>query len=256
MRKEAWQLSTSIDGVIFDCDSTLSAVEGITELAKFHQVYQQVHELTEDAMARTGMNALLYQQRLQLVNPAYSDMEKVAKIYWQERTQDIEAVINTLQAAGKVIYVVSAGLQQCVEPFAAKLNIPAAHVFAVSIQFDADGTYVNFDESSPLITSTGKSQIVAQLKAKHRRLALIGDGMNDIEASKVVDRFIGYGGSCYRQNIADLSPFYLRCTSMLPVLSLLLTDLEVEHLSVEGQALYHRGLKLITEQQVEFRTVS
>lgn len=255
MKKLDWQIETPIDAVIFDCDSTLSYVEGITELAKMHHVYDAVHALTEEAMARTGINLELYRQRLELVKPTRKEMEEVADIYWDQRTEDTHELITLLQELGKEVYVLSAGIQESVELFVRRMNIPSENVFAVPVYFDEGGEYKDFDRSCPLASMTGKSKIVEKLKQKHSRLVLVGDGMNDIEASRKVDRFIGYGGSCYRPGIAELSPFYLRCKSMSPVLPLILANQEVGLLPVTGSKLLERGLLLIEEQQVEFRKI-
>lgn len=251
-----WHLEAPIDAVIFDCDSTLSFVEGITELAKMHDVFEEVHELTEEAMAKTGVNVEMYRKRLELVRPTKQEMSEVAEIYWQERTKDVQVVIAQLQALGKEVYVLSAGIQQSVELFANRLNIPSQNVFAVSVFFDDKGEYQDFDRSSSLACSTGKSQIVEKLRERHTRLAMVGDGMNDIEASSSVDRFIGYGGSCYRLAIAKFSPFYIRCKSMSPVLPLVVTETEMKNALESAQDLFKRGVKFIEDGQVEFRTIT
>ncbi len=255
MNKKTWQIKTPLDAVIFDCDSTLSSVEGISVLAQMHNVYKEVDKLTEIAMAKTGINKELYHQRLALVKPLAGEMNTVARAYWDALTPDVDKVIHVLQQLGKTVYVLSAGIKQTVVKFAEKLNIPAANVYAVEIYFDNNGQYKDFDQSSPLATISGKSEIIDQLRKTHQYIAHVGDGMNDIEAAKAVDRFIGYGGACYRESIAELSPFYLRCKSMAPLLALTLT--ENEALALEGNAkdLYQLGIELISKDQLEIRSI-
>lgn len=247
MRKHTWHPKEPIDAVIFDCDSTLSAVEGIAVLAEQNGVYDEVHGLTEEAMAVSGMNTNLYRARLDLVKPSQLQLQALGSSYWDAVTPHVMPVIQTLHALGKTVYVVSAGIQEAVVDFAEKLNIPSANVFAVHVYFDASGQYKDFDSHSPLATSTGKSEIVAMLRQKFATVAHIGDGMNDVEAAKSVDRFIGYGGACYRQSIADLSQYYLTCASMTPVLPLLLTEQEAMQLTPESQVVYQQGVALMSE---------
>ena len=252
MNQPLWQLIRPLDAVIFDCDSTLSGVEGITVLATQNGVFQAVNDLTEKAMAETGLTLPLYQERLALVLPHASQMQAVVEAYWQNRTPDVAAVIDGLHALGKPVYVLSAGVRSAVVDFAARLNIPASHVYAVDVYFDALGNYRDFDHDSPLAGSHGKSLIVQQLKKQHATIAHIGDGMNDVEAARVVDRFIGYGGVCYRPSIARLSPYYIRSLSLAPVFPLLLADGERERLPCVAQRVYDKGREMF-KREVEIR---
>lgn len=250
MQAFPWQIKNPIDAIMFDCDGTLSSVEGITVLAEFNHVFPAVHALTEQAMAETGLSADLYQQRLDLTKPELFQIQRVVDAYWQQLTPDTAEVIDCLLTLGKSVYVVSAGVQQAVTLFAAKLGISADHVFAVDVYFDQDGHYKDFDRSSPLTDQLGKSKIVEQLRVIHHKIAHIGDGMNDIEAAKVVDRFIGYGGAYYRESIAQLSPFYITSPSLAPALPLLLTENEAAALSGSAKILYQSGLQKIQQGQL------
>ena len=61
-----WQLKNPIEAIVFDCDGTLSAIEGVNELAKNSGVHQIIEELTHKAMSVAGLNPELYQKRLDL----------------------------------------------------------------------------------------------------------------------------------------------------------------------------------------------
>ncbi len=250
---KSWVLSKPIDGIVFDCDSTLSQIEGIDALATKNNVKEAVHELTEEAMAKTGLNEHLYQARLDLVKPHQSQLNDVAELYLQKVTPDIPAVIAALQSLNKKVYVVSAGVLQCVIGFAEKIGVSAEHVFAVDVYFDAQGNYKDFDRQSPLSRQRGKCEILRQLRQDDQRFAHVGDGMNDVDVLGEVDRFIGYGGAEYRQSIAELSDFYISSLSMAPVLPLLLTEDEAGELAGSAADLYRKGLGLIDEGGVEFR---
>lgn len=236
------QKNAPIDAVIFDCDGTLSSVEGIIELAKQNGVLQAVSELTELAMATVGVNESLYRQRLALVQPTHDQITDLATIYWRNLTPDVAEVITILQNLGKKVVVVSAGITQSVVLFAKKLNIQPQDVYAVAVDFDADGRYKDFDTQSPLVRQRGKAEIALALKQQYPRIAHIGDGMNDADAAQEVDLFIGYGGVYFRQSIADLSDAYVTSKSMAAVLPLILTAEEAASLPAEHLALYEQGL--------------
>lgn len=219
-------LTSPADAVIFDCDGTLSTVEGVVELAKQGDVFQQVSDLTEAAMQTSGVNHVLYRQRLELLQPSLDQVTALADLYWQHLTPGVDQLVKILQKLGKSVFVASAGIAQAVVPFAARLNIAPEKVYSVALDFHEDGSYQDFDASSPLVRQYGKAEIVESLRQDYRCIVHIGDGMNDAEAAKAVDLFIGYGGTYYRQSIADLSDVYLSEASMMAALPFILTDKE------------------------------
>ena len=223
-------LSTPIDAVVFDCDGTLSHIEGIDELAEANGVGEPVKKLTADAMGRSGINPELYRQRLDLVLPTRSQVDALADDYFQHKAPDLLPVLQALTSLGKTIYVVSAGLYPAVAGFSAQLNLPAKQVFAVNIYFDDAGNYRDFDPHSPLVFAEGKRQVVQQLREKHPRLIYVGDGLNDLSTQDLVTRFVGYGGAFYRENIRKSCEYYITVPSMLPLLPLCLTMQEMSHL--------------------------
>lgn len=245
-----WQLQTPLDAIIFDCDGTLSAIEGIDELAKKNGAGKEVSSLTEDAMSKSGLNLSLYKKRLDLVRPTQEQVFSLGMEYYVHRIPDLEQVISVLRRLNKTIYVVSAGLSPSVTIFGGLLQIPAANIFAVNIQFDDQGHFLDFDHKSPLVTKEGKRLIVTQLKARHDQMAYLGDGMNDYAVYDLVTRFIGYGGSFYRENIAALCAYYIKTQPLAPLLPLVLTESEYKSLLPQEQALYNQGLETIKENKV------
>lgn len=212
-----------IDAVIFDCDGTLASIEGITELAKLKNKEDIIRALTEEAMNKTGLSADLYEKRLDIVKPSREDCVEVAKRYIEYVTPDAKDVIQQLQQANKSVYILSAGVDACVLPFAAYLGISAEHVYSVPIFFDDDNKYAGFDETCPLIDNQGKYIIGESLSKKHSNMIAVGDGMNDVSLKPLLHQFIGFGGSFYRENIKRLSDVYITQNSLNPVLKLCLT---------------------------------
>jgi phosphoserine phosphatase len=247
-----WQLQLPINAVIFDCDGTLSAIEGIDELARLNGAGEAVSTLTAEAMDKFGINPDLYAKRLQLAMPREEQVLALGETYYAHRVPDAVEVIQTLQELNKKVYLVSAGLYQAVAIFGALLKIPASQIFAVDIQFDEQGHYLNFDSTSPLTQHEGKRQIASQLQAQHHSIAYIGDGMNDAIAKEVVTRFVGYGGIFYRDNIAAACEFYIKSKSIASLLPLLLTQQESLQLSATEKLLYQAGLAAIDGNAVDF----
>lgn len=231
-----------LDAIIFDCDGTLSHIEGIVELAQNNGVGEQVRELTEAAMGQVGMNPAIYQERLRLVMPTAEQVAHLGQTYYKNAAPDLVAVLQILQRLNKVIYIVSAGLYPSVVDFAQLLHIAPEAVFAVNISFDQRGHYLDFDRDSPLVHANGKELIVKQLRQKHREIMFVGDGLTDLVTRDHIARFVGYGGAFYRQNIADAAEFYISAPTMAPVLALSLTDEEKSLLKSDEQFYYEKGL--------------
>jgi phosphoserine phosphatase len=239
------QLQQPMDAIIFDCDGTLSSIEGIDELARQNGVAAPVAALTAIAMGRTGINPDLYQERLSLVKPHSEQVLALGREYYQEITPDARAVVQIFQRLEKAIYLVSAGLMPAVKIFGELLQIPAANIFAVNIEFDAVGNYLSYDNTSPMTRADGKRRIVTEIKNQQANVAYVGDGLNDLAVYDLATRFIGMGGAYFRQNIADKCEFYITDASLAPLLPLLLTAREAEALYATERIFYQKGLQLI-----------
>lgn len=242
-----WQLTDPINAIIFDCDGTLSKIEGIDELATSNNTSHIVQELTQEAMGKTGMNVGIYNKRLEIVNPTQEKILALGENYIKNHSPDAKEVIAIFKALNKPVYIISAGIFQAVNIFANWLGIDESHVYAVNVFFDDKGHYAGFDEQSPLVTRNGKQIFVNTLSQDLPRLGYIGDGLNDYEVYHLVTRFIGYGGAYYRQNIADLCEFYVKNASLAAILPLLLTQDEYQQLNSTHQLLYNKGLAYVVK---------
>ena len=245
-----WQLLAPMDAIVFDCDATLSQVEGIDILAKENGVEKAVHQLTEEAMGKTGITEKLYEQRLDLVKPTVQQLAQLGATYYEHLTPDADRLIHTFHHLKKAVYVISAGIRSAVENFAARLGVPSQHVFAVEVYFDEQGRYAEFDHHSPMTRRYGKCEIIEKLKQTHPRVLSIGDGINDVETAGIVSRFVGYGGANFREHIANLCDFYIGSPSLLPLLPLALTKKESTQLSETLRPIYEEGLQYMTTGKV------
>lgn len=244
-------MQTPINAVIFDCDGTLSTIEGIDQLAYKNDVAAIVQRLTQDAMGKSGMSIDIYAKRLDLVKPTESDLNQLADTYFATLAEDAIAVIDFLRALQKDIFIVSAGLFPAVSQLAKKLNISSQHVYAVDVTFDSLGQYRDFDRTSPLVIKHGKRHIVEQIKQQHPSLSYIGDGLSDLEVADLVTRFIGYGGAFYRENIEQQCHYYIRSLSLAPLLPLILTKEELQILAKRNKPLYDKAFQLFQEGKIK-----
>ena len=211
-----------VDYVLFDCDSTLSSLEGIDELAKQIGVHDQLAPLTQAAMEGEVKLDEIYKKRLELIQPDKHTIEWLAQRYIETLVTDADIVIEKLQKANKQIHIISGGLRQAILPLAKKLNIAEINVHAVDVYFDSNETYTGFNEQSPLARSGGKAVVSQQIIGESRKAVLIGDGVTDLEAQNERVHFIGFGGVIIRDLVRNQSKDYIEKSTLLPLLDRLL----------------------------------
>ena len=211
-----------VDYILFDCDSTLSSLEGIDELAKQIGVHEQLAPLTQAAMEGKVKLDDIYKKRLELIQPDKQALEWLAKRYIETMVADADVVIEKLQKADKQIHIISGGLRQAILPLAEKLNIAEFNVHAVDVYFDSNDLYTGFDEQSPLVRSGGKAVISQQIIGESGKAVLIGDGVTDLEAQHERIHFIGFGGVVIRELVRSQSNTYIEEATLLPLLDRLL----------------------------------
>jgi phosphoserine phosphatase len=248
-----WQLSTPLNGIVFDCDGTLSHIEGIDELARNSNYYAEICAMTLHAMSHAGLTEEIYTKRLQLIKPSRAQILDLTNLYINHVTPYAKNVIDIFKSLGKEIYILSSGITAAVTPFGNYLGIKNENIYAVNVSFNEDGTYHHFDQDNPLIRAGGKIHFIKHILAKSSRLALIGDGVSDSEAAQQVTRFIGYGGAAIKQKVADLSTYYLMYPSLLPLLPLCLTIEETKLLNGSAKEYYEKGILLIEQGAVIIR---
>jgi len=208
----------SFDIICFDCDSTLSKIEGIDELGRKSGLYDELVALTNAAM--NGELALeeVYGRRLSLIKPNKNQLDDLADLYIAEIVDGVEEIFSTLLAQGKQVHIISGGLRQAILPLAKKLGLEADRVHAVDVEFNADGTYKEFDQQSPLAKNGGKSIVCKQIKSEDLTMAMIGDGKTDLEAKHAGAKVIGFGGVMQRDIVVEQADVFVNETSLMAVL--------------------------------------
>jgi phosphoserine phosphatase len=218
------------DAVCFDCDSTLSRIEGIDELASRRGLKHEVSRLTEAAMNGSLAIDAVYAERLSIVSPDEAAIAWLGERYVQELVPGARETVEALHRLGKVLYVVSGGLLPAVRHLSRALAIPDPHVLAVAVHFDGAGAYLGFDSASPLARADGKAVVCRQLAARHGSIAMVGDGMTDIAARAGGAYVVGFGGVAYREQVAKGSDCYIAGPELTATLEQLLSEEEREAL--------------------------
>ena len=216
---------------MFDCDSTLSAVEGIDELADSPEKQAAVASLTESAMDGSMPLEEVYDQRLSLLSPTRNEIRSVKAQYKANVVPDAKAVIAALTAAGAEPWIISGGLSEPVAEFATWLGVDPARVRAVGTEFNpltgdwwqgqTDPHYAKHD-GGHLTTSTGKADVIRDAVPGSARRLLVGDGASDLAANAEVDLFVAYAGVVARDTVVTEAPVVITSHSLAPVLALAL----------------------------------
>jgi phosphoserine phosphatase len=223
----------SFDLIFFDCDSTLSAIEGIDELARLKGKEWRVGLLTQKAMDGDLDLREVYGKRLQAIRPTRGQLKEIEDRYWQTLVPDAAAVIAALRFLNKQIFIISGGLAEPVRGFGRRLGVPPENIRAVELEYNElsgewwryhdpsardEQTYMGYDEG-PLTVSSGKPDVVRELAgARGGRRLMIGDGVSDLAARAVVDLFVGFGGVVARDKVKSAAEAFVTSSSLAPIL--------------------------------------
>lgn len=228
-------LPAPLAAIWFDCDSTLSTIEGIDELLRDTAPDRRaaIAALTERAMNGDLPLDEVYAVRLATLRPRRAQLEEVGEYYCRRLTADAAATVAALQFLGKHVGIASGGLLLPVLRVARELGIAADHVRAVAITFDAGGDYLDFDRNSPLTRNGGKVTVLEALPTTMRPLAFVGDGVTDLETQGHVARFVGFGGVVRRAAVEARAECFVADRSLAAVLPFVTTAAEQRRLAAE-----------------------
>ncbi|GIK28427.1 MAG: HAD-IB family phosphatase [Chloroflexi bacterium] len=260
----------SYDLIFFDCDSTLSTIEGIDELARLKGKELRVGVLTHKAMNGELDLSQVYGKRLQAIRPTRGQLKAIEDLYMQTIVPDVQAVFDALRFLNKTVFIISGGLAEPVRGFGKRLGVPLENIRAVELEYDElSGEWWRYDEpqtrnaqqfmdhdNGPLTVSSGKPQTILDLTSKRagRRL-MVGDGSSDLATRSVVDLFVGFGGVVKRETVLQGSDAFVHTPSIAPVLPLAAGPAGYQRvLGTPHQAVFDRGIRLALEGGLTFRT--
>jgi phosphoserine phosphatase len=238
-----------VAAVVFDCDSTLSAIEGIDELAA--DVRREVEALTDAAMRGELPLEAVYGRRLELIQPTAAAVAALADRYVEAMVPDAVEVVAALGLEGIDVRIMSGGLRPAVLAVADRLGISGSKVAAVDIRFSDTGAYAGFDTRSPLARAGGKREVMQLWRSEiGGPVMMVGDGATDLETRGVADVFVAYAGVVHRPAVANAADVVVRSRSLAPVLPLALGG-ERPRLQA-GRAIYDRGMALLEQHYHDY----
>ena len=263
----------SYDLIFFDCDSTLSRIEGIDELARLKGKAARVGLLTNKAMDGELDLADVYGKRLKAVRPTRAQLKAIEERYWETMVEDAQELVAALQFLGKQVFIISGGLTDAVKGFGRRLGVDAAQIRAVELEYNElsgewwryhepqaqqSKTYLDYSEG-PLTVSSGKSKIISELAGDvPGRRMMIGDGSSDLATKPMVDLFVGYGGVAPRAQVKAESEVFVQTASLAAILPLTAgrAGWQAAQATVH-ETVYRKGIQLARRRQdVIFRRES
>jgi phosphoserine phosphatase len=207
--------------VVFDCDSTLSAIEGIEELSHGHRA--EVSRLTSLAMSGAVPLEDVYGRRLDLIRPTRLEVDRIGRLYIERAVPGALETVRSLLAAGVRVQVLSGGLTPPVAVLATHLGIVPEHVAAVDIFFDSSGAFAGFDHDSLLVRAGGKRRWLEERgTGLPRPILLVGDGATDLEARPAVDAFAAFTGVVDRPEVSRRADHVIPGPSLAAIVPLVL----------------------------------
>jgi len=188
-----------------DCDSTLSTIEGIDELARArgNDVFSRVVDLTHAAMNGEVPIHEVFPRRMEMIRPDRQLCDAIAELYVQTMVPGAMEMVAELKRTGWIPVILSGGFAPLIQPLANVLGID--HVEAVPLYFNSDGSYKCYGEEYPTTRNMGKNEVIREWKQAilPERVIMMGDGVSDLETQPDVDYFIGFGGVVSRPQIKE-----------------------------------------------------
>jgi phosphoserine phosphatase len=260
---------SAYDMIFFDCDSTLSTIEGIDELARFKGKEWRVSVLTQKAMDGDLDLSEVYGKRLQAIRPTRGQLKAIEESYWNNLVPDAQEVVAALSYLSRQVFIISGGLAEPVRGFGKRLGVPPEHIRAVEVEYNElsgdwwryyepsaqhTKSYLDYDEG-PLTVSSGKPAIVRELSAgRVGRKIMVGDGASDLAASREVDLFVGFGGVVARQKVREEAPVFISVNSLAPILPLAAgTAGYARIIGTPYQAVFEKGIALALGEGMTIR---
>lgn len=211
-------MSASAKLIVFDCDSTLSAIEGIDELGRAGgpAMFERIEAMTNDAMNGKLPVEAVFGERLRIIRPTSAHVEAVGRRYIETVEPTAQATLDALRGAGWTPIILSGGFRNAIRPLADHLGV--ARVEAVDLYFDGNGDYAGYDETYPTTRSGGKPEVIRVLKRELNpaRVVMVGDGVSDLETKSEVDLFVGFGRYVARTRVKNEASAFVYSLQEIP----------------------------------------
>ena len=197
--------------LLLDCDSTLSKIEGIDEMARLQNesIFAEIDKLTHQAMNGEIPLAEIFSQRMKLIYPTLKMVALIGQKYIETVEPTAKSTLQKLTQLGWMPMILSGGFRRLIQPLGDYLKITEIH--AVELYFDTAGDYQGYQDNYPTTRNGGKPEIIQQLKLQYNptRMVMVGDGFSDLETQSDVDTFVGFGGFTERPAVKAAADHYI-----------------------------------------------
>ena len=191
--------------LFIDCDSTLSQIEGIDELARLSDpaIFAEVVTLTNAAMDGEIPLDEVFRRRMDIIRPDRDLVEEVGDRYLKTIVPGAQEFLAKARSSGWTPIIISGGFAPAILPLARHLGI--RHVEAVPLYFNELGEYEGYGDTYPSTRNMGKNEIIREWKKAMlpAQTIMIGDGISDLETRSDVDLMIGFGGVVARKKVME-----------------------------------------------------
>jgi len=251
------------DTIIFDCDSTLSSIEGIDELANILDKKTEVKALTNSAMNGDTDLSEVYGQRLELLKPTKQEVLALRQAYKAGTVTYAKELVDALNDLDTDTWIVSGGLHDAVEEYGIWLGIDSKKIHAVGSSYDPlrkkwwipelkHDAYLDY-ESGELTETAGKGQLINQHIPNRSRKVMFGDGVSDLAAEDDVDLFVAYAGVIDRPAVTEKARVVIQSESLAPALCLIVgAERVIEMLNSKHKSLAEASLECIQSGAIRF----
>jgi phosphoserine phosphatase len=166
--------------VVFDLDSTLIQSEGIDELARERGCFQEVAEITHQAMAgKFDYDESLRQRVKKLKGLTEAQVQAVASRL--ELTPGVDELVRSLKGLGYQTAVISGGFTCIAERIRTQLGID----YAFANELEIRNGEVTGEVLPPIVNGHRKAELLDQLATRLgiplSQVIAVGDGANDQE---------------------------------------------------------------------------
>ena len=212
------------DHVFIDVDSCLVGIEGIDELARMNNCIDEVEESTKAAMNGDVPFDTVFENRLAIIKPHAADLLRVGEMYLENITPNACDIIRRLKLGAATVWLISGGYDEAIYPLADFVGVERKNVLANHLVFNTNDEYQGFDRTNPLCRKMGKRECITKLKEEGLvigKVAIIGDGVSEMETKGVVDMCIGFGGHVTRDKVKNRADVFITeptFTALLPIL--------------------------------------
>ena len=214
--------------LIIDFDSTFIKLETIEVLADFSlsnkknkvQILNKIKHITNKAMKGDIPFSEALEQRIQLINPTTSHINKTIEFLKSQISDSFLKNKNFFQSYNKNCFIVSGGFKEIIIPLVNEFNILEKNIFANTFIKNKNNLYI--DKNNPLSKNNGKNIVVKNISGNN---IIVGDGYTDYEVKKDgnAKKFIQFTENINRKSLNNKAD--LICNDFKKIISYINNDI-------------------------------